>query len=95
MTVRNIQWKIYGVGMRVLFFIGCFLSQFITSDWQDYLLAGCLNIFLFEIGINVIALNSYIFWKGASGVIDNKIGQWKWLIMGLLIVFSSLIKIYT
>jgi len=94
-TIRNIQWKIYGVGMRVLFFVGCFLSQFINSHWQDYLLAGCINIFLFEIGINVIALNANMFWKGRSSVIDNEIGQYKWLIMSLLILFSLLIKIYT
>lgn len=91
---RNIKWKSFGVGMRVLFFVACFLSQFFNSSWQDYLLAGSINIFLFEWLINVIALNApSIFWKGYSSKIDNEIGQAKWIIMVALILASITIKI--
>jgi len=93
--VRNIQWKVWGVAMRVLLFLGCYAMQFFPSHWKDYLLAGSLNIALFEWGINVIALNApSILWAGYSSKIDNALGKWKWYIMGIFILITILIKIY-
>lgn len=94
-NTRNTKWKTWGVLMRTLFFISTFLLQLFPNSWQDYLLAGSINILLFEIGINVIALNAPVFWKGYSGKLDIYLGNKKWFLIFALILTSLIIKIIT
>jgi hypothetical protein len=91
---RNFEWKKFGASMRVLFFVSCFLVQFFQSDWKDYLLAGSINILLFEIGINVIALQMPIFYNGTTGVLDKKLKSTKWYLMFVLLILSIILKIF-
>lgn len=92
-TVRNTNWKAWGVLMRVTIFAGGFLLQLFPSPWQDYLLAGGINILLFEIGINTIALGGPVFWRGYSSKIDNIFGQYKWYIYGLFLAVTLFIRL--
>ncbi len=91
---KTYEWKKYGASMRVLFFVSCFLVQFFQSDWKDYLLAGSINILLFEIGINVIALQMPVFYNGTTGMIDKKLGSTKWYLMFGLLILSIILKIF-
>ena len=90
------KWKPYGMAMRALFFIGCFSCFHFGNSWQDYLLAGSINILLWEWGINVIALNApSILYVGTTGKIDKAVGKYKWWAMAGLIIISIIIKIIT
>lgn len=93
--LRNTTWKSYGVSMRILFFIGCFLCQLFNSTWQDYLLAGSINILLFEIGINLIALNTKIFHIGTTSEFDKTLGKYKWYVMFTLLLITLNLKLWT
>ena len=81
--------------MRVIFFAALFTTQYYPSRIDDYILAGTINILLFEIGINIIALKSK--WKhiGTTSDTDKKLGKVKWWIcFGLLagaIIYKFLI----
>lgn len=91
---RNLIWKRWGVAIRILFLVACFIEALKPSVWQDYLLAGSINILLFELLINKIALKANWFYKGNSSVIDNNIGNTKWYIMFGLLILSILVKIF-
>ena len=71
--------------MRVIFFAALFTTQYYPSRIDDYVLAGVINILLFEIGINIIALKHS--WKhvGTESEMDKRLGRIKWWIyFGLL-----------
>ena len=88
------DWKKYGASMRAFIFISCYLMQLFPASWRDYLLAGSINILLFEIGINVIALDMPIFYNGTTGMLDKKLKSTKWYLMFGLLLLSIIIKLY-
>ena len=64
--------------------------------WQDYLLSGAINIFFFEWGMNVIALNtSTIFYVGTTSKLENFLGKYKWHLSIGLIIISIILKVIT
>lgn len=91
---KTYEWKKFGASMRAVFFISCYLIQLFPASWKDYLLAGSINILLFEIGINVIALDMPIFYNGTTGMLDKKLKSTKWYLMFGLLLLSIIIKLY-
>ena len=88
------KWHGWGMAMRITFFIGCFLVQKFPASWQDYLLAGSISIIAWEIGINMIALLQKWYYVGATAEFDKKLGMKKWLLMGIVLIITILIKIF-
>ena len=91
----NRKWKVYGMAMRALFFAACYICSQFGNTWQDYLLAGSINILIWEMGINVIALNEGLFHVGTTGKIDKKLDGYKWLAMLIFLIISIILKIIT
>jgi len=89
---RNTTWKTWNNFLRVGIFATCFLLQLFPSHWQDYLLAGAINILLFELLINKIALEMDWFYVGKSSNFD-KLGKKKWFIMAGILAVTIFIKI--
>lgn len=72
------KWHPYGLCMRVMFFVSLFIVQFYPSDYKDYILAGAINIMLWEVAINILALKKPWYYKGVASKIDTKVGRKKW-----------------
>lgn len=89
------KWHPYGMLMRMLFFVGVFACHFFPMSWSDYLLAGAINIFLWEILINKIALGMDLFYVGHTSKMDIALQKKKWFIYGGFCVISLIIKIWT
>lgn len=89
---RNLKWKTWATALRAGIFAACYLLQLHPSAWQDYLLCGAINILLFELLINKIALEIDWFYVGKSSRFD-KLGKKKWWIMLGFLIATIFIKI--
>ena len=87
------KWHPFGLCMRVTFFAALFTTQHYPSRIDDYILAGVINIILFEIGINIIALKHS--WKhvGTTSRFDRRLGKAKWWIYFGLLAGAIIFKI--
>lgn len=83
------KWHLYGALMRLVTFCGFFINP----SLEDILLAGTINILLFELLINKVALNKNWLFVGSTAVFDLKLGKYKWLIMLSFLLISLYIKI--
>lgn len=88
------NWHKYGAGMRIAMFAIPFILQFFPGTWQDYLLSGSINIMLWEVLINKIALNVDWFYLGTTSKIDIKFSKIKWILYTAFIIISLFIKIF-
>jgi hypothetical protein len=88
------KWHPYGAIMRIIAVFTPFLMQeYGTANWKDYLLVGAINIAWWEIGINIIALGQKWWHIGTTAKFDIKLKSKKWILIGILLVVSVLIKI--
>ncbi len=87
------KWHPLGMVMRLLMFVTPFAMQYFPASWQDYLLSGAINVFLWDILINKIALGVDWFYIGATSELDKKQGSRKWFIYFMLIAVSLLLKL--
>lgn len=92
-TASKSEWHPFGMAMRILFFGALILFKYFPFDWCDLILCGVINIILFDIGINVIALHVKWNYEGVTSVLDKSIGKIKWYVYALLLVSSALMKI--
>lgn len=84
------KWHPYGALARGLPFVFAFLD----IEWPHILFAGSVFIFLFEIGVNKIALNQSIWYVGSTAEFDKKLGRKKWAAMvAFMIITLTLIFI--
>lgn len=90
------KWHIYGFLMRTLMFFGIAINAFfpIHVDKKDILLAGAINVIVFELLINEIALKQNIFYIGTEAGFDTKLGFWKWVVCAALLIAGLAIKIF-
>ena len=91
--IRNTKWKLYGWLMKAELIAACYVMQFFSCTWQDCLLSGVLNWITFEFAYNKIVLKTGWFYVGASSIQDNKLGKWKWAVMGVCLIISVILKI--
>ena len=87
------KWHSYGMIMRILSVVSPFLCQLYPEYWADYLLSGALNIVLWEVGINVIALNKAWYHIGTTSDFDIKLGYKKWLFYFGFLVAAIIVRI--
>lgn len=90
--IRNTKWKTLGWLMKALFIVAVYLSQYFTTSWQDCLLSGVVSWVLFEFGYNRIVLKADWFYVGASSIQDNLLGKRKWVVMGVSLIGSIIIR---
>ena len=90
---RDTGWKFWANVMKVTLLAGCYVSQFMPSAWQDYILSLAICSLVFELGYNKIAINKEWLYVGASSHFD-KLGKWKWIILLVFLIISITIKIF-
>jgi hypothetical protein len=88
------KWHPFGMIMRALAIVSPFLCQLFPGTWQDYLLAGTINIVLWEILINIIALGKKWWYIGITSKFDIKLSKTKWFIYFSLLLATILVKIF-
>lgn len=87
------KWHPFGMAMRTLLFAALICNWFFPFDWWDLILCGIINIILFDIGINIIALKVKWNYCGKTSAIDKNLGELKWYIYAVLLVTSILLKL--
>lgn len=90
---RSGKWHTYGFLMRALAIVTPFVIQHFPSSWQDYLFAGTINILLWELLINKIALGVDWFHVGTTSTLDKTFGKSKWIIYTIPAIVALVIKI--
>jgi len=87
------KWHPYGMLMRALAILTPFLCSIYPNIWKDYLVAGALNIVLWELLINKIALETKWFHVGTTSVLDVKFGKGKWYIYFGFLLLTIIIRL--
>jgi hypothetical protein len=87
------KWHPYGMLMRALAIVTPFLCTLHPNNWKDYLLAGGINIVLWEILINKIALNTKWSHVGTTSALDVKFGKAKWYIYFGFLLLTIIIRL--
>lgn len=87
------KWHPYGLLMRLSVFIIAYLCQLYPSDWQDYILAGVINMIGWDVELNIIALKKEWNYEGSTSIIDLKLKKTKWIIYAVLLIAAITIKI--
>lgn len=87
------KWHPWGAWMR---FIAC-LTPFITSlfpmQWQNWLLATVIQLPVWDLGINIIALHVKALYLGTSAKTDQLKAK-KWLLYLIALIAAILVKIF-
>lgn len=91
-AINSGKWHPFGMFMRGLFFVAIYINTLLPVVWEDFLLASSINILLFEMGINLIALNQKLFYRGYTSKLDQKLGQTKWILMFAFLLITIIIK---
>lgn len=83
------KWHFYGACMRALYYIPALYYCFFPSPTlKEVILALAINLPLYDIAINIFALNQPIFYPGSSSDYDKKLGMTKWVLYLLFLVAS-------
>lgn len=88
------KWHGWGMIMRILVPLMCVSCSLWPAKWQDILLALSINCFVWDIGINLIALHVRALYTGSTDKFDIKLSGKKWLLYLILLVGSLTIKIF-
>jgi hypothetical protein len=93
------KWHLWGWMMRVIFFLPFIILSFfpginITAHKSDVILAGAINILLWEVLINLVALHATFFHVGTVAKTDIKLGQIKWALCFLFLILAIIYKIW-
>ncbi len=83
------EWHIFGMLMRMTVFIPFFLPK---QQLTDIFLAGVINIILFDIGINLIALKQKWNYTGTTSKFD-KLGKTKFVIYTIMLLVAIILKL--
>jgi hypothetical protein len=86
------EWHPYGMLMRIFAIVAPFIMQYKSSSWKDYFLAGAINIILWEVLINKIALKKEWLYVGTTSKLDIHLKKYKWLLYFGLLILAIIIK---
>jgi hypothetical protein len=92
---RTGKWHNYGLIMRLLAITSPFIGQFFKISWQDLLLASSINIILWDVLINRIALKVKWSYVGFTSKLDVYLGKRKWVLYLILLITTLIIKAYS
>ena len=92
-TIRDIRWKTYRVITSAFIYSSIYIATYIDITLKDLLLGGSIFWVVFELGTNVISLNSPLLYVGKSSILDNKLDKYKWIFIFGFFVLSLIIKI--
>lgn len=88
------KWHLFGLLMRATFFLSSLSAVYFKIHWQDVLLALSLSAPLYDIGINVFALNKPPFYPGGTSSLDKLLGNLKWIIYLILLATAVYFKFF-
>jgi hypothetical protein len=80
------KWHASGAIMRFLFFVTPAFSCFFKPHIKDIALAIAICLPLYDIALNIIALNKPSFYSGSTSTYDKTLGNIKWLLYLILLV---------
>lgn len=86
------RWHRYGMMMRILLMGAFVLHLVVKFTWKDMLLAGVIDMALWDVLINVLALNMPWWYEGQTAAIDKMLKNIKWMVYGALIIVAIIIK---
>ena len=92
-TIRDIRWKTYRVITSAFVYSSIYIATYIEITLKDLLLGGSIFWVVFELGTNVISLNSPPLYVGKSSILDNKLDKYKWFLIFGFFVLSLIIKL--
>lgn len=87
---RKGLWHFYGLVMRLSFWA----AMLTRHQWQDVLLASAICLWIYEVGINVIALKQKPLYCGTTSTMDIHFGKKKWLYMACVVIVTVVIKLF-
>ncbi len=87
------KWHPYGLLIRWTFFAALYLIGRYPSPLEDYILAGTINILLWEISVNILALQQKWHHVGTTSNLDKWLGKKKWLVYFVLLAGAITFKI--
>lgn len=90
------RWHTYGALMRMMVILTPYILLQITDlkhAWKDFLLAGVINLIIWDILLNLIAIKTSAFYNGEYSEIDIKLGNIKWIILFVLLITAILIRV--
>ena len=90
------KWHRWGAAMRYLFFVMVAIPFFPGNEivWADIILSAAICLPLFDILINVIALNVKWNYVGSTVGYDTKLGMKKWYGYAVILIVCILIRIF-
>jgi hypothetical protein len=86
------EWHKYGLAMRLMLAGAFVASQFVAFTWKDMLLAGAIDMPLWDILINVVALNVAWNYRGSTSTTDKLITGVKWLAYAGFLIGAIVLK---
>ena len=87
------KWHPYGLLARVVFGVTAYISSIYPSPLPDYILSCVINVILWDIGLNMIALKKEWDYVGEESYWDKKVGRHKWKVYGWLLAVATLFKL--
>lgn len=84
------KWHKYGASMRILMVI----IMFFRPELEDIFLIGAIQLPMFPVGINIIALNQSPLYVGKTSWWDKNIGMWQWPLYLIILISAIIFKIY-
>ena len=88
------EWHKYGLAMRVMNYIGPFVGflSIPVTTWKDWLLCGVMILPLWDMLVNVLALQTSLFYNGSTSTLDKKFKGIKWIGYAILLIGAVIIK---
>lgn len=83
------KWHPFGLIMRTIVLI-----TFYTWPWPDILLSAIICEWIWELGINKIALKETWFYAGSTSATDVDLKRKKWGLMLLVLITAIYLKIH-
>lgn len=91
------RWHPFGFVMRAAVFVLPLYYAWTETHPTilDVLLSASINIVLFEVLINVIALHKSVFYVGGTAGLDKAFGKAKWFVYFGLLLISAIARMLT
>lgn len=85
-------WHKYGLAMRLMIAGAFVAAQFVSFTWKDMYLAGSIDMPLWDILINVVALNMPWNYNGSTSKTDKLMKKGKWLFYAVNLIAAIIVK---
>lgn len=89
---RTGAWHAWRLVRVIVFFAALLCYQYFPFQWEDIIVCGVINAALFDIGINVIALQMPVFYVGNTSGLDITFKKVKWFVYVCAAIAALVLK---